>query len=113
MKFFYQWAEPDEQRGHRELTWMMTSTRSNTNYDLLKQMAVSGTGGAYVSYATVSLTLDPTNAPPAITRFTEKITGGGRTRYYTRPNGCRSSTSRDVGYREAKRTRNSSSASTV
>ncbi len=57
----------------------------NSNDQFLKQMAVPGNGAAYVSYATVSLTLDATNATPGYHALYGKITGGGRTRYLYAP----------------------------
>ena len=57
----------------------------NSNQNLLKQMAVPGNGATSVSYATVSLTLDATNASPGYHTLYGKLTGGGRTRYLYAP----------------------------
>jgi hypothetical protein len=79
--FFYQWAQPTNSTATVSFYLDGDLNPLNSNDRLLKQMAVPGTGADYVSYATVSLTLDATNATPGYHALYGKITGGGRPRY--------------------------------
>jgi hypothetical protein len=85
VKFFYQWAQPTNSMATVSFYLDDDFNPLNSNDHLLKQMVVPGTGAAYVSYATVSLTLDATNATPGYHALYGKITGGGRTRYLYAP----------------------------
>ena len=57
----------------------------NANGRLLKQMTVPGNGAATVSYTTVSVPLDATNAVPGYHALYATISGGGQTRYLYAP----------------------------
>jgi hypothetical protein len=83
--FFYQWAQPTNSTATVSFYLDDDLNPLNSNDRLLKQMPVPGNGAAYVSYATVSLTLDATNATPGYHALYGKITGGGRTRYLYAP----------------------------
>jgi hypothetical protein len=85
VKFFYQWAQPDTTNATVSFYIDDDFNPINTNQKLLKQMSAPGNGASSVSYATVSLTLDPTNATPGYHALYAKITGGGRTRYLYAP----------------------------
>jgi hypothetical protein len=81
VKFFYQWAQPTNSMATVSFYLDDDLNPLNSNHHLLKTITVPGTGGAYVSYATVSLTLDATNATPGYHALCGKISGSGRTRY--------------------------------
>jgi len=85
VKFFYQWAQPTNSTGTMSFYLDDDFNPLNSNDHLLKQTAVPGTGGAYVSYVTVSLPLDAANATPGYHALYGKITAGGRTRYLYAP----------------------------
>jgi hypothetical protein len=85
VKFFYQWAQPNTTNATVSFYLDDDLNPLNTNQKLLKQMSAPGTGAAAVSYATVSLALDTTNATPGYHAFYAKITGGSRTRYLYAP----------------------------
>jgi len=85
VKFFYQWAKPSTTNATVSFYLDDDLNPLNTNQKLLKQMNAPGTGASSVSSATVSLTLDATNAAPGYHAIYAKITGGGRTRYLYAP----------------------------
>jgi hypothetical protein len=85
VKFFYQWAQPNTTNATVSFYIDDDFNPLNANQKLLKQMSVPGNGASYVSYGTVSLTLDATNAAPGYHALYAKITGGGRSRYLYAP----------------------------
>ena len=64
VKFFYQWAQPNTTNATVSFYIDDDLNPLNTNQKLLKQMSAPGNGASSVSYATISLTLDATNATP-------------------------------------------------
>lgn len=85
VKFFYQWAQPSTSTATLNFYLDNDFNPLNSNQNLLKQMSVPGNGATSISYATVNLTLDATNASPGYHTLYGKITGGGRTRYLYAP----------------------------
>jgi hypothetical protein len=85
VNFYYQWAQPTNSTATVSFYLDDDFNPLNSNDLLLKQMPVPGTGADYVSYATVSLTLDATNVTPGYHALYGKIAGGGRTRYLYAP----------------------------
>ncbi len=85
VKFYYQWARPNTTNATVSFFIDDDFNPLNANQVLLQQMLVPGNGASAVSYANVSLTLDPTNAAPGYYALYASITGGGRTRYLYAP----------------------------
>jgi hypothetical protein len=85
VKFFYQWAQPTNSTATMSFYLDDDFNPLNGNDHLLTQMAVPGTGGDHVGYATASLALDATNATVGYHGLYGKITSGGRTRYLYAP----------------------------
>jgi hypothetical protein len=85
VKFFYQWGQPNTTNATVSFYIDDDYNPLNSNQKLLKQMSAPGNGASSVSYATVSLTLDASNAAPGYHALYATITGGGRTRYLYAP----------------------------
>jgi hypothetical protein len=85
VKFFYQWAQPSTSSADVSFYLDDDFNPINTNQKLVKQLTVPGTGGSYVNYQTVSLTLDATNAAPGYHALFARINAGGRSRFLYAP----------------------------
>jgi len=85
VRFFYHWAKPTNSVATASLLLDDDFNPLNGNEQLLKDMPVPGTGGAFVGYAAASVTLDATNAAPGFHALYARITDGGRTRYLYAP----------------------------
>ena len=92
VKFFYQWAQPNTTNATVSFYIDDDFNPLNTNQKLLKQMSAPGNGASSVSYATVSLTLDSTNATPGYhATLCQASRAAAETRYSCmRPNWSRS-----------------------
>ena len=85
VKFYYQWAQPPASTANLSFYLDDDLNPLNANDHLLKQMTLPGTGTGYVSYASVALTLDATNASPGYHAIYARLTAGNRTRYLYAP----------------------------
>jgi hypothetical protein len=80
VKYFYQWAQPGTSTASLGFFLDDDFNPLNSNDRLLQQISLPGNGASYVSYQTLSLGLNATNAPVGNHVLYAKITGGGRTR---------------------------------
>jgi len=85
VRFYYQWARPETNLATVSFYLDDDPNPLNGNDTLLKQVTVPATGASNVSYQTVSLTLEATNATLGIHTLYAKIAGGSRTRYLCAP----------------------------
>jgi hypothetical protein len=86
VRFYYQWARPSANQATISLYLDADRNPLNGNETLVSQFGVPGTGASNVSYATVSLDLSGTNAPPGYYFLFGKIAGpAGRSRYFYAP----------------------------
>ena len=85
VKYFYQWAQPSTSTASLSIYLDDDFNPLNANSRLLQQINVPGNGASYVSYQSLSLGLNATNAPVGNHVLYAKITGGGRTRYLYAP----------------------------
>ena len=85
VKFYYQWAQPNTSQATVSIYLDDDLNPFNTNDRLLSQIPVAGNGSSTVSYATVSLNLNATNAPAGYHPIYAKISGAGRNRYLYAP----------------------------
>ena len=85
VKYFYQWAQPSTSTASLSFYLDNDQNPLNANNNLLRQINVPGNGALYVSYQTLNLPLNATNATVGNHLVYAKITGGGRTRYVYAP----------------------------
>ena len=85
VKYYYQWALPSTSSGTISIYLDDDMNPLNANQKLLKQISILGNGASYVSYGTVNIALDSTNAAPGWHALFAKIVGGGQTRYLYAP----------------------------
>ena len=83
--FYYQWAQSNTSQATVSIYLDDDLSPFNTNDRLLSQVTVTGNGTSTVSYATVSLNLNATNAPIGSHAIYAKIDGAGRSRYLYAP----------------------------
>lgn len=84
-RFYYQWARPASNTATVGFYLDSDFNPLNGNDRLLLQTNVPGNGATNVSFASVSLTLAASNAPPGRYALYAKISGGGLTRYLYAP----------------------------
>ena len=84
VKFYYQWAQTGTASGIIGFYLDDDLNPLNSNQVLLKEFTFSGTGGS-VSYATVNLPVDATNATPGYHAIYARMTANGNTRYLYAP----------------------------
>ena len=85
VKYFYQWAQPNT--SFASLSFFLDDDFNplNANSRLLQQMNVPGNDASHVSYQTLNLALNASNAPVGYHVLYAKITGAGKTRYLYAP----------------------------
>lgn len=85
VKYFYQWAQSSANTANLSFYLDDDLNPLNTNSHLLHQTTVQGNGASFVSYGTLNLALNTTNAPVGYHSLYAKIIGGGKTRYLYAP----------------------------
>jgi hypothetical protein len=87
VKYFYQWAQPTASTAVVSIYLDSDNNPLNGGEHLLQQSTVQGNGtsGQYISFQTINLPFNATNAPVGYHSLYAKITGGGKTRYLYAP----------------------------
>ncbi len=85
VKYFYQWAQPNTSVASLSFYLDDDFNPLNSNSRLLQQITVPGNSASFVSFQTLTLGLNATNAPAGNHFLYAKITGGGSTRYLYAP----------------------------
>ena len=85
VKYFYQWAQPGTSTATLRFYLDDDLNPLNANGRLLQEITVPGNGASYVSWQTLNLGLNATNAPVGNHALYATITSGGRTRHLYAP----------------------------
>ncbi|MEO6181804.1 MAG: hypothetical protein ABIP71_01600 [Verrucomicrobiota bacterium] len=85
VKFFYQWAQSNTSTASLSFYLDDDFNPYNNNSRILQQINLPGNGASFVSFQTLNLALNETNAPVGNHVLYAKIAGGGRTRYLYAP----------------------------
>jgi hypothetical protein len=82
---YAQWAKPGASNAVITIHLDEDLNPYNGNDQVMRQIAMEGTGGNQISFGTVALNVAATNSTPGVHAVFAKISGGGRTRYLYAP----------------------------
>ncbi len=85
VSFYHQWARPATSNASVSIFLDDDFNPWNGNESLVRELTVAGTSSNNVGFATVGISITPTNATPGVHSLCAKITAAGRVRWLYAP----------------------------